>query len=190
MDTLHLRGFTPVHPCMLRLPGCFWVSYTKVSTTIFSVCNRVLSKQRDTDFGAGRDGEKKGAVVEHNQSVLLLFYSIFRQVSIKPANLVSTNLKRIPNMRIRPSRRLRGVNPCLSPTTHIRRRLRKTKQKGIPITTPVPWSMKKDDPISAPGWMSIAVFWWASSLIIRGIRGIFNLNSSWATRWTNTASIP
>jgi hypothetical protein len=36
-----------------------------------------------------------------------------------------------------------------------------------PITTPVPWSMKKWLPITAPGWMSMPVALWASSLMMR-----------------------
>src|SRR3990172_419259 len=35
-----------------------------------------------------------------------------------------------------------------------------------PITTPVPWSMKKFRPIFAPGWMSIPVLACAHSVII------------------------
>ena len=43
-----------------------------------------------------------------------------------------------------------------SPITHV-----------SPITTPVPWSMKKCVPIVAPGWMSIPVSWCASSAMMR-----------------------
>ena len=39
------------------------------------------------------------------------------------------------------------------------------------MTTPVPWSMKKPGPMVAPGWMSMPVFAWASSVIIRGMNG-------------------
>ena len=37
-----------------------------------------------------------------------------------------------------------------------------------PMTTPVPWSMKKLEPIVAPGWISMPVTLWASSDIILG----------------------
>ncbi|MNO76330.1 hypothetical protein D3C76_674020 [compost metagenome] len=40
-----------------------------------------------------------------------------------------------------------------------------------PITTPVPWSMKKLGPICAPGWMSIPVAEWAISELIRANSG-------------------
>ena len=40
-----------------------------------------------------------------------------------------------------------------------------------PITTPVPWSMKKRSPISAPGWMSMPVAEWAISAIMRASSG-------------------
>ena len=59
-----------------------------------------------------------------------------------------------------------------------------------PTTTPVAWSMKKLLPIRAPGWMSAPLREWAHSLMIRGMSGTPMTCSSWATRWTVTASIP
>ena len=44
-----------------------------------------------------------------------------------------------------------------------------------PMTTPVPWSMANEGPMVAPGWMSMPVSLWASSVIIRGMSG----TSSW-----------
>ena len=40
-----------------------------------------------------------------------------------------------------------------------------------PMTVPVPWSMKKDSPMVAPGWMSMPVAECAISVMMRGIRG-------------------
>ena len=40
-----------------------------------------------------------------------------------------------------------------------------------PMTTPVPWSMKKLAPMVAPGWMSMPVRLWAYSVMIRGMIG-------------------
>ena len=40
-----------------------------------------------------------------------------------------------------------------------------------PITTPVPWSMKKFSPMEAPGWISMPVREWAISLMMRGMSG-------------------
>ena len=51
-----------------------------------------------------------------------------------------------------------------------------------PMTTPVPWSMKKLLPIVAPGWMSMPVRAWAHSVMIRGISGHLENYSSWAIR--------
>ena len=42
-----------------------------------------------------------------------------------------------------------------------------------PITTPVPWSMKKYSPISAPAPMSMPVPLCASSVMMRGMMGTF-----------------
>ncbi len=39
------------------------------------------------------------------------------------------------------------------------------------MTTPVPWSMKKCEPMCAPGWMSMPVRLCAHSVIIRGMSG-------------------
>ena len=52
-----------------------------------------------------------------------------------------------------------------------------------PMTTPVPWSMKKSLPMVAPGWMSMPVREWAISEMMRGISGTLRLYSSWAMRW-------
>ena len=51
-----------------------------------------------------------------------------------------------------------------------------------PITTPVPWSMKKYSSMLAPGWMSMPVRLWAYSVMIRGISGSLPRCSSWAIR--------
>ena len=51
-----------------------------------------------------------------------------------------------------------------------------------PMTTPVPWSMKKSLPMVAPGWMSMPVREWAISEMMRGISGTLRLYSSWAMR--------
>ena len=51
-----------------------------------------------------------------------------------------------------------------------------------PITTPVPWSMKKRRPIFAPGWMSIPVRSCACSVIMRGRIGTPRIWSSCAMR--------
>ena len=53
---------------------------------------------------------------------------------------------------------------------------------GFDITTPVPWSIKKLSPISAPGFMSIPVLPWACSLIMRGMTGTPDLQRKWAMR--------
>ncbi len=37
-----------------------------------------------------------------------------------------------------------------------------------PMTIPVPWSMKNDSPMVAPGWMSMPVREWACSVSMRG----------------------
>ena len=51
-----------------------------------------------------------------------------------------------------------------------------------PITTPVPWSMKKESPMTAPGWMSIPVRRCAYSVIMRGRRGTPSRYRMWARR--------
>ena len=59
-----------------------------------------------------------------------------------------------------------------------------------PTTTPVAWSMKKLRPIVAPGWMSVPLFEWAHSLMMRGMSGTPITWSSCATRWTVIARRP
>ena len=51
-----------------------------------------------------------------------------------------------------------------------------------PMTTPVPWSMKKLSPMWAPGWMSMPVWLWAYSVMMRGISG-----TSWCMKLVGEA---
>ena len=51
-----------------------------------------------------------------------------------------------------------------------------------PITMPVPWSMKNDEPMRAPGWMSMPVRDLACSVNMRGTIAAPSCSRRWATR--------
>ncbi len=58
-----------------------------------------------------------------------------------------------------------------------------------PMTTPVPWSMKKRSPIVAAGLMSMPVRECAYSVMMRGIIGTPATDRRFAIRYATIASI-
>ncbi len=59
-----------------------------------------------------------------------------------------------------------------------------------PITTPMPWSMKKPSPIFAAGWISMPVTARLTAAMTRGRNGTPRLCSACATRWASSAWTP
>jgi hypothetical protein len=59
-----------------------------------------------------------------------------------------------------------------------------------PMTTPVPWSMKKPGPMVAPGWMSMPVRLCATSATMRASSGRPSSYSRCARRWWIMACTP